>query len=331
MNHKKIAELAHVSTSTVSKALSGNSEISKEVAEKIRQIAIENGYFKEKNKRKREYRNNTSILIAVLIPELLGVHYSEIVTHIKNEIESRGGHVAIYVYDFDKSKMNNILKTIILNGATDGVITFSEPDYATATNIPIVCFTDYPSHNYDSIGNNISNIISDCISYFVSMGHTDIGFAGELYTIISRDAFISEMKNQGLNPQNEFIYIADKRLEAIGIEVANKIIHSQERPTAIIAAYDVIALSLIHELEKNNISVPDDISIIGINNISSAAYANVPLTSVDTYSAEQYQMAVELLFNKIINEEKFVKHITIEHKIIERASVKNLNKKDDAK
>ena len=54
MNHKKIAQLAGVSPSTVSKALSGSAEINRETAEKIRKIAINVGYFKEKSKRKRE-------------------------------------------------------------------------------------------------------------------------------------------------------------------------------------------------------------------------------------------------------------------------------------
>ena len=57
MNHKKIAQLAGVSPSTVSKALSGSAEINRETAEKIRKIAINVGYFKEKSKRKREYGN----------------------------------------------------------------------------------------------------------------------------------------------------------------------------------------------------------------------------------------------------------------------------------
>ena len=64
MNYRKIAQLANVSASTVSKALSGSSEISRETAEMIRQIAIDVGYFKEKSKRKREYANDGSFLIA---------------------------------------------------------------------------------------------------------------------------------------------------------------------------------------------------------------------------------------------------------------------------
>ena len=58
MNYRKIAQLANVSASTVSKALSGSAEIRAETAERIRQIAIDTGYFKEKSKRKREYAND---------------------------------------------------------------------------------------------------------------------------------------------------------------------------------------------------------------------------------------------------------------------------------
>ena len=58
MNHKKIAQLANVSASTVSKALSGSSEIKRETAEKIRRIAIDTGYFKEKSKQNYFIKGN---------------------------------------------------------------------------------------------------------------------------------------------------------------------------------------------------------------------------------------------------------------------------------
>ncbi|MBQ8588032.1 MAG: hypothetical protein IJ454_01435, partial [Clostridia bacterium] len=63
---------------------------------------------------------------------------------------------------------------------------------------------------------------------------------------------------------------------------------------------------------------------MGINNISTASYAQVPLTTVDTFSEEQYRMAVDILFDKIISGTSAIKHISIEHKIIERASVKKI-------
>ena len=327
MNHKKIANHAHVSPSTVSKALSGSSEVSRDVSERIRQIAIECGYFKEKNKRKREYSNNSSIIIAVLVPELLGLHYSETVTRLKNEIEANGSNVAIYVYDFDHAKMNDILTNIILLGTTDGVIIFDSPKLSVEPKIPIVCVTNTPPSNFDSIGNDTDALMNDCVKYLKNLGHSDIAFVGELHTLYKHNSFKKAMEANELVCKEAFVHTVNARLEAIGAEAAKKIIENEEKPTAIIAAYDVVALSLIHELTENGIRVPEDISVMGINNISAAAYAQIPLTTVDIFSEEQYHTAVELLFSKIFEETDAVRHITIDHKIIERASTKKLENK----
>ncbi len=324
MNHKKIAEIAHVSTSTVSKALSGSAEISEELSEKIKKIAIECGYFKEKTKRKREYTNNKSLLIALIVPELLGYHYPEVVTHLKNEIEAKGAKVAIYVYDFDKNKANDIMRTIILGGATDGIITFCKPDFSTKPSIPIVLFGGDESTPYDSVLSNTSAIQEDCVKYLKDLGHKKIAYVGEPKTISAFKAFEKSLKKHSLEFSEDFVYNIDARLEAVGKEAAKRIVLSKRKPTAIIAAYDVIAISLVHELVKNGIKVPEEISVMGVNNISASAYAQVPLTTVETFSSEQYRTAVELLFNKILTETEAVQHITIEHKIIERQSTRKI-------
>ncbi len=325
MNHKKIAELAYVSPSTVSKALSGSSEISKELADRVYRIAIDCGYFEEKKKRRRKYTNNESMLVAVLVPELLGSYYSENVTRLKNELEAKGAGVAIYVYDFDHTKMNDILRRIVLLGATDGVIIFDTPELSIEPNIPIVCIKNAKKSKYDSIGNDISAVINDCVCYLKERGHREIGFVGEPYTRYKYDAFEKALSENGLVLNKDFAHIVNTRLEAVGVEAAKKIIAAKEKPTAIIAAYDVIALSLIHELTESGINVPEDISVMGINNISAAAYAQVPLTTVDLFSEEQYRTAVQILFDKIADESDAVKHITVEHKIVERASVKKIS------
>lgn len=325
MNHKKIAELAHVSTSTVSKALSGSSEISVELAEKIKKIAIECGYFKEKNKRKREYRNNNSLLIAVLVPELLGSHYPEMVTHLKNEIEAKGAQIAVYIYDFDTKKANEILQSIIVNGAADGVIMFCKPVLPVKPSIPIVYFGGKTTGPYDSIGSDTTRLIEDCVKYLKKLGHEEIAYVGEPNTFASYRAFEQAMEANDLICHQEFMFNIEARLEAVGKEAARQLLLLPKLPTAVLAAYDVVALSLVHELGQNGIRVPEDVSVMGINNISASAYAQVPLTTVDTFSAEQNRAAVELLFNKILTETEVVQHITVEHKIIERQSIKKIN------
>lgn len=318
MNHKKIAQLANVSPSTVSKALSGSAEISEETARRIRQIAIEGGYFKEKSKRKREYANDGAYVIAVIVPEIMGFYYATIVTCIKNHVEAKGGHVAVYIHDFDPQKSTDILENIILHGATDGVIMFSRLMLSVKPNIPIVCCVSAEGGHYDTISCSMAGIMDDAVKYLMGLGHRKIGFIGEPHTVGAAEDFEKAVKGNGLAFYKEYQYTVNARFEHIGQEAAQSILAQQDRPTAVIAAYDEVAIGLISELSHQGISVPEDLSVMGINNIPSAAHAQIPLTSVDTFSEEQYKTAVDILFDKINDETRAVRHITIEHRIVER-------------
>lgn len=329
MNHKKLAEMLNVSPSTVSKALSGSTEISAETAEKIQKLAIEVGYFKEKNKRKRDYSNNSSLFIALIVPEIMGFHYASIVTFIKNEVEARGGNVSIYISDFSEEKANSILKSVILCGAVDGVIMFGTPKLSAKPNIPIVTIGTAATGDYDSITYDFSGIIKDAVHYLTELGHEKIGFVGEPHTISLMQCFKETMQSKNLCVKDEFIYTINSRFEEIGAKATEQISLQTDRPTAVIAAYDEVGISLTGSLERLGIHVPDDISVMGINNIPSTEYAQIPLTTIDTFSSEQYANAVSLLFDKILNETDSVKQITIRHKLIERQTTKALMEKEN--
>ena len=322
MNHRKIAKLANVSASTVSKALSGSSEINEETAERIRQIAIDIGYFKEKSARRREYAGNSPFLIAVIVPEILGFYYATILTSIKNHVERKGGQVAIYIYDFNPQKATELLKDIILRGATDGVIMFSQPRLTVKPNIPIVCCCNAVDCGCDTINCDTRTIYSEAVRYLAKLGHTKIGYVGEPHTAAAAAHFEEAMKQNGLVYHEEYTHIIDARFEQIGHLAALKILKQENRPTVVIAAYDEVALGMISTLSQNGIRIPEDLSVMGINNIPSAAHAQIPLTSVDTFSEEQYKTAVDLLFDKISTESQTVRHITIEPQIVERETTK---------
>ncbi len=322
MNHKKIAQLANVSASTVSKALSGSSEVNRATAEKIRRIAIDAGYFKEKSKRKREYASDDSFLIAVIVPEIMGFYYATIVTCIKNHVESKGGHIAIYISDFDHQKGTELLESIILHGGTDGVIMFSKPTLSFKPNIPIVCCCNAVDCGCDTIYCDSRAVIGDAVGYLSKLGHTKIGYVGEPHTATAAMYFEDAVKQNGLVYEKEYTYIIDARFEQIGHMAALEILKQKNRPTAVVAAYDEVALGLISTLSHNGIRVPEDMSVMGINNIPSGAHAQIPLTSVDTFSEEQYKTAVDLLFDKISTESQTVRHITIEPQIVARETTK---------
>ena len=92
------------------------------------------------------------------------------------------------------------------------------------------------------------------------------------------------------------------------------------QPVLIIAAYDEIALGMIFELKRNGIRIPDDLSVVGIDDIPYASYSQPPLTTVRLYGEERYGMIVDMLYDKIYGDCDTIQHIAAETKLIIRES-----------
>lgn len=292
MTYKKIAKIAHVSLSTVSKALSGSCEISEELREKIIKIAIDCGYFAEKGKRKIEHIGKNDIVVAIICPEIISVSYAGEIAAIKKELEDRGALAAVYVYDFDDEKLNSIIKKITVTNCADGIILFHTPSFTERPSIPIVCIST-PATDYDTLLYDVNACLSDIVTYLKTLGHEDIAFVGELQTKIKLEAYKTALAACGLTYKDENVFIVEDRFEGIGYAAAKQIMEKKILPTAVICAYDEIALSLIHVLTENGIDVPNTISVVGINDIPMSAYSAIPLTTVRVFEKEQAKIAVK--------------------------------------
>jgi LacI family transcriptional regulator len=319
MTYNKIAKSAHVSLSTVSKALSGSKEISEDLAKKIIDIAIEQGYFENKHKRKIQYTKNKALTIAIICPEIISFAYARDITAIKNEIDSRDGLTSIYVYDFSIEKLNQIIKTITVRNCADGIILFPIYDEFKRTSIPMVAISQNTS-DIDSVFHDMYSCFDDIIGYLKSLGHKDIAFVGETYTMSKFYAYNNSLKKFGLPFKEDNVYIINERFEQIGYHAVEQMLKKRHLPTAVICAYDEIALAMIHSLSAHNIKIPQQISIVGINDIPASEYAQVPLTTVRIFQEEQGEIAINLLYDKIFNGSKNIQHITVNHELIKRNS-----------
>ena len=301
MNQKKIAQLAHVSPSTVSKALHGNRDVSAELAEKIRQIAIENGYLKEKSERKLSNLRQKKPLIAIFCPEIISVYYSHNVTLIKNEIESLGGESFVCIYDFSDEKLDQMLESLIMRNGCDAIIAVgSRASAADDMHLPIA-YVDI--RNARDIGEvlcyNADGMMELAVNHLLEVGCKRIGYMGEALTHSKQVAFIKALQKANAPLYEELIYTSDKRFEYAGFDCANQLLASAHHPDGIVAAYDEIALGAMHVLSKNNVQIPKDIAFVGINNIPFAAYAGTGLTSIKTFSEERCAEAIKALFQSI--------------------------------
>ncbi|MDD3035852.1 MAG: LacI family DNA-binding transcriptional regulator, partial [Candidatus Saccharimonadaceae bacterium] len=125
MTHEKIAKLAKVSPSTVSKALSGSKEINPETILAIRKIAEDSGYFNERKERRKRSSTNDSPTVAVLCPEIISPYYASIITNLQSRINRFGGKTATYICGFSDKNINDQIKELSKDDHIDALVCFN--------------------------------------------------------------------------------------------------------------------------------------------------------------------------------------------------------------
>ncbi len=315
MTMKQLADIANVSVSTVSKAFSGSREISDEKREYIFEIARKSGCYDKYCKPSFGKK-----VIAVICPEFQSGYYSQHLTYLKKEIEKHDGVMVAASCNFDKYSKNEMLSYFAEIAKVDGVIIVgsdvSKTNYAT----PIVVIGD--SENFDSISLSMKTAITDVVDCLLEKGHTDIAFIGETLTGGKFKLFEQAMQEKGIKINNDYVIERKERFEEAGYYATNILMTMEKVPTAIVAAYDSIAIGAMKSIYEHGLRIPEDISLVGMDDNREAAYLNVPLTSITSYSEDLCEIAVDLLFDRMENKGKGkIKKIKVSTELVKRESV----------
>ena len=298
MTLRKLASLAGVSVSTVSKAFSDSGEISNETKQRIFAVARREGCFEKYYKGK--YQKD---IIAVICPEICSEYYSQILTCLEKEINAMGAVMVVSISHFDRTREKQLFEYHSFLQKTDGVIVIGDGCGIINTSyIPAVAVGNTQRlKNIDSVGIDVKKALKQAVAYLKKNGHRKIGFAGEMRTAFKCQEFICAMEESGLTAERDWIYISEERFEAAGRDCAQMILNCKERPTALIAAYDYIALGIIQQLRESSLRVPEDFSLIGMDDISAASYTGVELTSIRTPVEDLCRVVLKLLKRKMKN------------------------------
>ncbi len=314
MTLKDVAKLANVSISTVSKAINGAKDVSESTRMEIMKIAEESGYFSDKKRVSLENKSKSRFTVAIICPEIISIHYSEHVTFITREVENLGGSCVVYVYNFDEKRLDIIVEECDKNKNIHAIIYLGSG--ITAKNTPLLteCPAEYRIHTNPTV--------EKAVEYLKQLGHEKIGFAGELLTVSKETAF------EKYCPGNEkFIFKTESRFEKAG-EAAAEFYVKNGLPTAIICAYDEIAFGLIDRLEQLGVKVPEEVSVLGINNIKPSKYCFGGVTTVETGWTETIKEAIGRLYTLVIENrtETIRKNMFENPYVVERATVMPLIK-----
>ena len=299
MTLEKLAKLANVSVSTVSKAFSGSRDISEETRRKVFQIAKEQGCYEKYYKGCYARR-----VIAVICPEIQSEYYGAMVTLLEQKLDALGADMVLSLSNFHPERERELFEYHSYFQKADGVILIGAARGISNRNrIPCVALTSIQKERWeiDRVGITLQEALNTAVAHLRELGHRDICFLSEKLTDAKEAMFLAALDSNGLPARPEQIVTSEKRFENAGYDAMEELFRRRELPTAVVAAYDYMALGALYSIRSHGLKVPQDISVVGMDDISVSSFLDVGLTSIQTHVEEMCTIALELLWKKINN------------------------------
>lgn len=303
-----IAEKAGYSIATVSKVLN-NKQVSETAKKTILKVVDELGYTP--NSSARTLATKKSWMIGVVFAEDLGIGIAH--PFFSRVIEGFKKHVELYNYDllFLSRHMGLEKETYkhLLHRGVDGIVviqSFGEDFIAShRTSIPAV-YIDRPTEEPGTVYSDNYHGSQLAVEYLIELGHQKIahisGDPGNFAGIQRVKGFSKAMNENGLSIPTSYISNGGFFSYAGGREAMIRLLSLQDRPTAVVVAGDEMAIGAIKVIKEAGLSVPEDISIIGFDDISTAEHIDPPLTTIRQDKELIGQQAAIILLGKINGE-----------------------------
>lgn len=325
-NIKDVARKAGVSISTVSRVINESKIVKPETHEKVMQAIEELGYKPNAIARSLKIKNTKTI--GILIPDISNQFYPEVVRGIEDIANMYEYNIFLCNTDLDKEKEIQYFD-VMAEKQVDGVVYIghdvSDELYKKfkTYGIPIILIgTDYegiPSVTIDNI--RASKAI---VRYLIKKEHVRIGMiTGKHYDPITYGARLEGYKKAldeaGIPFQEELVIEGGYRFKS-GYEGARKLMDMENPPTAIFVANDEMAIGAMRAALERGVMIPDELAIVGFDNIDMAGKVYPALTTVAQPMYEMGAIGMRVL-TKILNEEILeTNKIVLDYSLLERES-----------
>jgi DNA-binding LacI/PurR family transcriptional regulator len=323
---KDVAREAAVSTATVSHVINNTRFVSEEVRARVLAAVERCGYYP--NAHARSLASGRSQTFGLVVSDLSNPFFPELVKSIEAAAFERGYDVMLSNTNYDPDRTSHYIRRFIERKVAGVVVMTSELDTALvgelASRDVSVVFLDLgkPGVHMSNLTVNYEVGIEEAIGHLVSLGHSEIAFVSgpeRLRSAARRlEAFRASMRRHLPGARLRF-YPGDFKLEG-GRRAAAEILAGRERPTAVLAANDLMALGVMVELRSAGLSIPGDISVVGFDDIAFAALAEPPLTTICLPRVELGRRAVEALMTNVEHPERRGVQVNIPTYLITRAS-----------
>jgi len=330
---KDIAEKVGVSSATVSRVLNHDKSLSvlEETRKNIFRVADELNYKRSSRRNKEE--QNRKLVIGICqwyspVEEIADPYYLA----IRHGIEKACFDRQIETKTIFKS--DNGLPLLKFNDV-DGIIAigkYSESEVEEFERITThLIFVDSSprSKEFDSIVIDFKVAMEDVLTYLIDLGHESIGYIGGRETVGAQNLPIEDQREkhyklilQGRSLYNEKLIFTGTYTVEDGYKLGMEMAKLKKLPSAVFVASDQMAVGVFKAFHENNISVPEDISVVGFDDIATAKYMIPPLTTTCVHTEFMGKTALLTLLERIKMERQIAKKVILPTELIVRESCK---------
>ena len=331
---KEVAELAGVSIATVSRCINYPEKVTERTRAKVQAAIAQTGY--SPNTIAQSFSRGRTNLIMVVIPSVGDPFFSALMRGVKRAAQAKGYSVVIEETQSNTMTADEVSRMLVSN-QTDGIVLLGAiSPYGTEIlsaksrrNLPIVVgcekvspdLADLPSVRVDNVA-----AASDATNFLIKHGHKRIGMIrGQGSSLLTKDretGYRTAMREAGL--PIGFGWVVEGRMTIPGARHATRdLLSCADPPTAIFCANDEMAIGCLHELRDSGLVVPDDVSVVGFDDIRYAEVTVPPLTTIRQPAEEIGERAIQRICRRIEegpdvgNSEPQI----VPHKLIVRQSV----------
>lgn len=321
---KEVAKLAGVSPSTVSRVLNKTQYISAETEKRVLEVVGKLNYYK--NIHAKRLSTGQSDLFGLVISEITNPYFLEIIRGFQAAAWDAGFDVLLCNTEYQPQRAQSVLNKLVQNDVRGvAIMTSSIDDSMTddliENDIGIVFCNLHSAKLISNISIDYQRGVLEAIDHIVGLGHRHVAVIAGPETnrtaVNIKRALLSGLKRKGIDPTP--VICTDYRLNS-GASAVTAILSAPKRPTAIFCGSDLIAMGAMNALEDAGIRIPEDISIVGIDDLSFATLARPPLTTISVPREKLGVMAFDALVKMLRLKRRTGADYYLETKLVIRRS-----------
>ena len=333
---KEVAEFAGVSTATVSRVISGNGTVSKKLIKRV-QNAIDALNF-HPNQAARRLRHRATKIVGVVISDIQNPFFTTLVEGIESTLQENRYLLLLGNSSENPDRERQHLDTFLSEHVSGVIFTSTGDDSSNyekfrIAGIPLVAVDRKPSNfDVDLVQLENEKASFEAVNHFITEGHQRIGLIAGPSSISTGSercaGYQRALLSAGLPIDQELIRIGNFRQDG-GYRSMEALLNLTDPPSAVLVSNNLMTLGALQMIHERCLNIPDQISLIGFDDMAWASSLRPALTVVAQPVYEMGIAAARLLLARIQNPTGPIQHVSFETKLIIRASCKCVG--DDCK